>query len=126
MLQYKDGKLILPEGRVELAPLPGALNNAPTSPASVGKSEEELSESGSEEEEQFSDIYSDGELTKGEPISFLQNDPLVAYMCYAEDGGSSEEDVSSVASSGSRTVSDLGVLIRKSFSSYFSLKFAGY
>ena len=71
MLQYKDGKLVLPEGRVDLAPLPSALDDAPTSPANASKSKEELSESDNEEEEQFSDIFSDGGISKCEPISFL-------------------------------------------------------
>ena len=89
MLQYKDGKLILPEGRVDLVPLCGHLNDAPTSPASAGKCEKEelsesdneeedeegLSESGSEEEEQFSDIFSDRELAKCEPLCFSPERP---------------------------------------------------
>ena len=73
MLRYKDGRLVLPEGMVDLAPLPAAPNDSPASPASTSESKEEegeeLSESNSEEEEQFSDIYSDGNLSNCELVS---------------------------------------------------------
>lgn len=73
-LQYVNGKLILPEGRVELAPLASTMEDASPSPMSAGKSdEEELSESGSEEEEQFSDLYSDGELENVKVIFLIRN-----------------------------------------------------
>ena len=82
MLRYKDGKLVLPEGMVDLAPLPAALNDAPASPASTCESEEEeLSESGSEGEEQFSDIYSDGNLTNCKLVSnFLSGMSLSSFL----------------------------------------------